>query len=69
MKPLPIIEWTQQEGEVRALDRLRVLVLPILLKEGVIGLASVNAETNVSDQCYQALKEAAADIVGRTCPV
>ncbi len=63
-----IVEWVKAEGEVKALDRLRMFSLAALLAEGISGLASVTPETPCSAETLTVIREAAAKVVGRPCP-
>lgn len=63
-----IIEWAKAEGEVKALDRLRVYCLGVLLKEGIGGLQSVTPTTACSAATLDEVRAAAEKVVGKPCP-
>lgn len=63
-----VITWLQQNGEVKAVDRLRVSLLPDLLGEG-IQLATVTPDTSCSPELLKKLSEQATAIAGKPCPV
>lgn len=62
-----VVTWTEQNGEVKAVDRLRVKVLPDLMDEG-ISLSTVNAETTCSPPLLKKVEDAASSVVGQPCP-
>lgn len=62
-----IIQWAQQNGEVKAIDRIRVQVLPVTMKEK-IRLNEVTKDTECSPECLDAIRKAASDVVGKRCP-
>lgn len=63
-----VLQWAQKQGEVKAVDRIRVMVLPVTLKEK-IQLANVKPTTICSSECLAAVRQAAALVVGKPCPV
>lgn len=62
-----VVTWTEQNGEVKAIDRLRVKVLPDLMSEGIT-LSTVNAETSCTPPLLKKVADAASSVVGRPCP-
>lgn len=62
-----IVKWTETTGEVKALDRLRVMVLPDLLAEGLM-LAEIDADTSCSPELLDKFRESASKVVGEPCP-
>lgn len=63
-----VVRWVKDNGEVKAIDRLRVVALPALLEEGLI-LGAIVPETPYSAELLKKLKDHAATIVGQPCPV
>lgn len=62
-----VVNWVRKNGEVKALDRLRVMVLPITMEEG-IRLAAVEPTTSCSTRALSAVRNAATTVVGQNCP-
>jgi len=62
-----VLEWAKQNGEVKIIDRIRVQVLPVTMKEG-IALNDVTKDTACSAECLDAVRKAASEIVGQPCP-
>lgn len=62
-----IVQWAIQNGDEKALARMKVFALGVLMKEGVF-LEKVDANTTCSAECLAAVKEAAAKVVGKPCP-
>lgn len=65
---IKIVEWVKKNGEVKAFDRVRVMVLPQTMAEGV-RLNCIDATTKCSNVLLQALRSAATTVVGKPCPV
>ena len=63
-----IVDWIKKNGEVKAVDRVRVMVLPQTMAEG-IRLASIDATTKCSAALLQAVRGAASTVVGKPCPI
>jgi hypothetical protein len=63
-----VLVWAREEGEVKAIDRIRVMVLPKTITEGIV-LNQVTPETTCSRTVLAAVREAASRVVGRPCPV
>ncbi len=55
-------------GEVQAVDRLRMMLLPDLMAEGLT-LASLAPDTECSDELTSKARDAATTVVGSPCPV
>ncbi|MBI2569986.1 MAG: hypothetical protein HYV63_23520 [Candidatus Schekmanbacteria bacterium] len=62
-----VLQWAKENGEVKAVDRIRVFVLPNALREGVI-LAAVNPKTACSREFLAEVRKAAEAVVGKPCP-
>ena len=63
-----VLEWAKQEGDVKAIDRIRVRVLPHAMKEGLV-LCEVQATTTCSPELLTRFREVASKVVGKECPV
>jgi hypothetical protein len=62
-----ILEWAKSNGEVKVIDRIRVMVLPITMKEKIM-LTNVTKTTACSNECLDAVRKAATQVVGKACP-
>ncbi len=62
-----ILAWMQKEGEVKAIARLRLKILPYSVKEGII-LGKVDRSTTCSDSLLKKVREASTAIIGKPCP-
>lgn len=62
-----VVDWVRKNGEVKALDRLRVMVLPVTMEEG-IRLAGVGPATACSTKALTAVRKAATTVIGQNCP-
>ncbi len=62
-----ILEWTRENGEVRAVDRLGLKIMRIAMTEGLI-LAAVDKQTECSEEGLVAIRKAASSVVGKPCP-
>lgn len=62
-----ILRWIEENGEVKAIDRLRIALLPELILEA-IQLAAVTPSTVCSPALLERVIDQAAIIVGRPCP-
>lgn len=62
-----VVTWVQAQGDMNALNRLRLRVLASTIKEG-ISLSDVTPSTTCSDDCLRRVRDAASDIVGKPCP-
>lgn len=63
-----VLEWAEDEGEVKALDRMRMFCLGALLADNITGLQAVNAATICSAETLDAVRTAAERVVGKPCP-
>lgn len=61
-----VVKWVEKNGEVKAVDRLRVSMLPDLLGEGIV-LGDVQPTTACSAALLKKISDRAATIVGRPC--
>ncbi len=62
-----IMQWATSNGEVKAVSRIRMKMLPISVKEHV-NLGAVDASTQCSPEFLAAFRKTASDIVGKNCP-
>ena len=62
-----ILAWARQNGEPKVVERIRVFVLPITMEEK-IRIAEVTPDTTCSDRCLDAIRQAAARVIGKPCP-
>lgn len=62
-----IIDWVKKNGEVKAIDRLRVMVLPFTMADG-LQLAAVTPNSSCSPKTLAAVRQAAGTVVGSACP-
>ena len=63
-----IFRWTEDEGEGKAVDRLKVMLLPQLVAERVWP-NRITDETTCSEDLVRSAREAAARVVGRPCRI
>lgn len=61
-----ILQWVEANGEVRALSRLRIKLMPLTMKEKIC-LDDVGPTTEVSSAYLDAARAAAEEIVGVPC--
>lgn len=61
-----ICEWVKKEGSPDAIDRLRVKILAVLMKEGVT-MKSMTKDTVISPGALKAVSAAASEVVGKPC--
>ncbi len=66
-KLFDVLEWVRASGGADALLRLRLKVLPLSVREGII-LDRVDATTKCSDAYLAAARKAASEVVGKVCP-
>ncbi len=66
-KLFQVLKWLEEEGEVKAVARLRMKILPYSVKEGIV-ISKVDATTQCSKDLLAHAREAAAAIVGKPCP-
>ncbi len=62
-----VLNWMQANGDVGDVDRLRVKVLPLTLKEKIF-LAKVTQQTECSSDLLGTIRDAASELVGQPCP-
>lgn len=62
-----ILQWTREQGEVRAFERLRLRLLKHTVREA-LRLDRVTAETQCSEAYLSEARAAATEIVGTDCP-
>ncbi|MCP5109581.1 MAG: hypothetical protein GY953_01970 [bacterium] len=62
-----ILEWAEGKGEVKAVDRIRLMTMADAIREGV-NLAKATPETEASDNLISAIRKAASEVVGESCP-
>ncbi len=63
-----VIEWAKTEGEVKALDRMRMFCLGALLSDNISGLEAVTKSTPCSTTTLDAVRTAAEKVVGKPYP-
>ncbi len=63
-----VLEWAKAEGEVKALDRMRMFCLGALLADDITGLQAVTPQTACSAETLDAVRKAAERVVGKPCP-
>ena len=63
-----VVEWVKTNGEVKAIDRLKVAILPDLLAENLL-LSNVGPDQTCSGPLLQKIKDQASTIVGKPCPI
>lgn len=63
-----MLEWARRNGDVTTLKRIRVIVLPLTVRERII-LDKVTPETAVSREYLSAVRAAISETVGRECPL
>ena len=63
-----MLEWARRNGDVTTLKRIRVIVLPLTVRERII-LDKVTPDTVVSKEYLSAVRTAITQTVGRECPL
>lgn len=63
-----IVEWARREGDIAAISRMRVILLPLTVRERIV-LDRVALETTCSPTYLSAARRAASDAVGKECPL
>jgi len=63
-----MLEWARRNGDVTTLKRIRVIVLPLTVRERII-LDKVTPDTVVSPEYLSAVRTAITQTVGRECPL
>jgi hypothetical protein len=62
-----ILQWAAANGEANVVARIRLKVLPLTVKEGIL-LDKVKPETEVSEPYLRAVRDAVSQVVGKPCP-
>lgn len=62
-----VLQWTRDNGEVRAFERLRLKMLRLTVREG-IRLDRVTLDTKCSPDYLREVRTVATEIVGMPCP-
>jgi hypothetical protein len=62
-----ILQWATANGEVNVVARIRLKILPLTVKEGIV-LDRVKPETVVSESYLKAVREVVSEVVGKPCP-
>ena len=62
-----LLQWAEENGEVKILHRIRLKAMLITLEEG-INLAEVEPETLCSKDCLQAINHIITELVGKPYP-
>jgi hypothetical protein len=62
-----ILEWSKEHGEVKSVDRIRVKVLTLTIKEKLY-LGQVGPDTECSPELLAAIRRVASEVVGKRCP-
>jgi hypothetical protein len=63
-----VLQWAKTNGEVRAVERIRLKVLNGSIREGIV-LARVSPNTTCSPEYLDLVRTAASEVVGKRCPV
>mgnify|MGYP000863814439 CR=1 FL=1 len=63
-----MLEWARRNGDVTTLKRIRVIVLPLTVRERII-LDKVTPDTVVSPEYLSVVRTAITQTVGRECPL
>lgn len=63
-----VLEWARANGDVTTVSRVRVMLLPMTVKERIV-LDRVGPTTSCSTQYLDAVLRAVNDVVGRECPL
>ncbi len=63
-----ILEWARVNGDVSTVSRIRMMVLPLTVKERII-LDRVDATTVCSRAYLDAVRVAVKTVVGKECPL
>jgi hypothetical protein len=66
-KLFKVLEWLEEEAEVKAIARLRMMVLPYTVQEGIV-ISRVDRTTTCSEGLLEAARKAASEIAGKPCP-
>lgn len=63
-----ILEWAKENGEVKIVDRIRIKVLPITIRENIY-LNAIQPDTECSEECIEAVRDAVVAVIGKSCPI
>lgn len=63
-----VLEWAKENGDVSTVSRVRVMVLPLSVKERIV-LDRVGPATACSHEYLDAVRRAVRNVVGRECPL
>lgn len=66
-KLFQIIDWAKKNGEVKAVDRIKIRALSALMAEN-IQIQNITESTDCSGGCLEAIRKAASEVVGKPCP-
>ncbi|MDJ0841267.1 MAG: hypothetical protein QNK37_32450 [Acidobacteriota bacterium] len=67
-KLFKVLEWLEDEGEVKAVARLRMKILPFTVQESIV-ISRIDRKTTCSGALLAAARNAASEIAGKRCPV
>ena len=62
-----VLQWVKSNGEPMALVRMRLKLLPLTVREGIV-LEEVSASTPCSAAYLSATRAIASEVVGSPCP-
>lgn len=63
-----VVKWAKENGDVQAVARMRMYCISVLIAEK-INLEQVDEKTQCKPETLKAVKEAAAKVVGKPCPL
>jgi hypothetical protein len=63
-----VVQWVRTNGDIHAINRLRLRTLATTIKEG-ISISQLSPQTSCSEACLETVRQAASEIVGQECPV
>ena len=63
-----ILQWARENGDITAVDRIRIYVLPQIVTEGFV-FSEVGPSTTCSPVLLDAVRSAASEVVGKPCPI
>jgi hypothetical protein len=63
-----VLEWAKDNGDVTTMSRVRVMVLPMTVKERIV-LDRVGPATTCSTEYLEAVRRAVNNVVGKECPL
>jgi len=62
-----VLKWLEDEGEAKAIARLRMKILPFSVQESIV-INRVDRTTTCTDRLLKEARKAATEIVGKPCP-